>query len=201
MKLDRMEYLNSFYSTVVKSSHPLLLSIYLLNKTLPVILYVIGSWFLDYTQQFILIMLLLSLDFYLTKNIHGRKLVQLRWWYDVNNSGDGHLFKFESYKEYQDLSSDPINPIDSKIFWWSIYLCPIIWTLFALICILKLQLVSLLLVVLAIGLNGWNCYGFHCCEKWEPNNNKSIDSWLSVPNFQPFNILNPFTISRVRSLF
>ena len=98
-----MDHAKNFYQTILKSSHPLVLSLHIAGKAGPLVIYLIGSWFLSFTAHFITVLLLLAVDFYLTKNINGRKLVQLRWWYDSSSSKDSPL-TFESYKEYAPVS-------------------------------------------------------------------------------------------------
>ena len=136
-----MEHIKNFYNTILKSSHPTLLAIHLAGKILPILFYLFGSLFTSFTTQFIIIVLLLSFDFYFTKNISGRRLVQLRWWYDSTITRIS-TFTFESYKQYnnQEFNSPPINPIDSNLFWWSMYLTPVIWIILGIFCSLRLRL-------------------------------------------------------------
>lgn len=185
-----MDSIKSFYHTIIKSSHPLLLTFHLAGKAFPIVFYILGSVLMKFTAQFIIIILSVAFDFYLTKNISGRRLVQLRWWYDSANKTNSN-FIFESYKQYSINNAPPINPIDSKLFWWSMYLTPIVWLVFGVLCILRLKFFYLILVVVVMLLTGWNTYGFHYCEKWDPeaNNNDNSDnnsSWFTMPNLFSF---------------
>lgn len=162
-----MDSVKNFYNTILASSHPAILSVHLFGKAAPIVFYLIGSWFLSSTAQFIVVILLLAVDFYFTKNINGRKLIQQRWWYDVTGD-DTTTFRFESYKEYPEHQSPPINPIDSKLFWWALYLSPVIWAVFAFLCLLKFEFIYLLLVLFAGGLCAWNAYAYRLCDRWEP---------------------------------
>jgi len=38
---------------------------------------------------YIVVLMVSSFDFWITKNIIGRKLVRLRWWYVVDDARDG----------------------------------------------------------------------------------------------------------------
>ncbi|SCW04300.1 LAFE_0H10506g1_1 [Lachancea fermentati] len=183
-----MDHVKNFYRTILGSSHPLVLSVHLSGKAAPIVFYVIGSWFLSFTMQFITVLLLLATDFYLTKNINGRKLVQLRWWY--NSSGaDNKTFTFESYKQYP--PGPPINPIDSRLFWWSTYVTPVVWIVFGVMCLLQFKFLYLILVAMAICLTGWNAYGFRNCDKWEPNQDgNQSGSWIQMPSLPAFNNLS-----------
>lgn len=193
-----MEQARTFYDTILKSSHPLLVSVHLAGKAAPIVFYLLGSLLgLSFTAQFILVLLLLAFDFYVTKNISGRRLVQLRWWYDVS-ADNTRTFKFESHKEYDD-NGISINPIDSKLFWWSMYLTPAIWAVFLILCVLQLKLFYMVLVMLALGLTGWNTYGFRSCYRWEPNANDAGEPWFQMPSIPAFD--NWQLVNRVTTLF
>lgn len=191
-----MESVKRFYNTILKSSHPILLSVHLTAKAAPIVFYIVGSLFLGFTAQFITLMILLAVDFYITKNISGRRLVQLRWWYDSTGE-KATSFTYESYKQY--APGPPINAIDSKLFWWSLYLTPVTWAVFGIFCVLRLKLFYLIINLIAIGLTGWNAYGYRCCDKWDPNQSESsTSSWFQLPGFS-FN--NLATLSNVQTFF
>lgn len=196
-----MDQARNFYNTILKSSHPLLLSFHLAGKAVPIVFYIIGSMFLNFTPQFITVVLLLSFDFYLTKNITGRKLVQLRWWYDSTDVNKHSNFTFESYKQY--APGPPINAIDSKLFWWSMYVTPVIWGVFAVLCLLRLKIFYLILVIVAMCLTAWNTYGFRCCDRWEPSSGQSdgqdTNNWFALPSVPGFENLS--RLANIQSFF
>ncbi|CAB4255732.1 similar to Saccharomyces cerevisiae YDR084C TVP23 Integral membrane protein localized to late Golgi vesicles along with the v-SNARE Tlg2p [Maudiozyma barnettii] len=194
-----MEHIKGFYNTILKSSHPITLSLHLAGKAFPLVFYLLGDWFTGFTAQFIVIILVLAFDFYFTKNISGRKLVQLRWWYDSTVTRTT-TFVFESYKQYP-ADGHVINPIDSKLFWWSMYLTPVVWLVFGLLCLLRLKLFYLLVVAVAVCLTGWNTYGFRCCDKWEPGHDveDGAETWFQLPNFGGFE--NISRLANVQSFF
>jgi hypothetical protein len=46
---------------------------------------------------YIVVLILIAVDFWITKNIIGRKLVKLRWWYTIDDStGGGEAWIYES---------------------------------------------------------------------------------------------------------
>lgn len=192
------DHIKNFYNTILKSSHPLLLTAHLAGKVAPILFYVLGSLFLGFTPQFIVVVLLLAQDFYLTKNISGRRLVQLRWWYDPSSEGI-RAFIFESYKQYE--PGPPINAIDSKLFWWSMYVTPLVWCVFAFLCIIRFKLFYLLLVLVGVVLTGWNTYGFHCCERWDPDNdeNGANRSWFQMPSIPGLD--NVYRLASIQNFF
>lgn len=191
------DHIKNFYNTILKSSHPLLLAAHLAGKVTPILFYILGSLVLGFTPQFIVCVLLLAQDFYLTKNISGRRLVQLRWWYDPSSEGI-RAFIFESYKQY--APGPPINPIDSKLFWWSMYVTPLVWCVFAILCVIRFKLFYLLLVLVGVVLTGWNTYGFHCCEKWDPSHDEnSNDSWFQMPSIPGLD--NIYRLASIQNFF
>lgn len=191
-----MDHVRNFYDTILKSSHPLLLTVHLAGKAAPLVFYLVGFLFPSFTALFITIVLLLATDFYITKNISGRKLVQLRWWYD-STATSTDTFTFESHKQY--TSGPPINPIDSKLFWWSMYLTPAVWFVFAILCILRLKLFYFVLVAVATSMTGWNTYGFRCCDRWDPNHNQSSESFFQLPSIPGLDSLTQ--MARFQSFF
>ncbi|KAK6024740.1 hypothetical protein OSTOST_09447 [Ostertagia ostertagi] len=60
--------------------------------------YFLANWLSSsFIVQFLVILTLLSMDFWTVKNITGRLLVGLRWWNFVDDNGNNH-WKFESAK-------------------------------------------------------------------------------------------------------
>lgn len=58
-----------------------------------------------------------------------------------------------------------LNVTDGRIFWWSLYLTPIVWVLLGVVCVLKFNLSYLLLVVVALVLSSANIIGYYKCSK------------------------------------
>ena len=74
---------------VRSSEHPLVILCHLLFKAAPIILYLIKDH-LFFTPGILfneLLIILLVMDFWFTKNISGRSLVGLRWWLEENDNG------------------------------------------------------------------------------------------------------------------
>lgn len=169
-----------------ESSHPVALICYLFFQISPLAIYIFGLFFTaNYILFFIVVILLLAADFWNTKNISGRLLVGLRWWNETNDLGQSVLV-FET--------ADPsrqINPIDSKMFWLFIYICPASWIIFGIIAILKLELLSLVLVAIGIALTSTNTMAYTKCDKFGKANsiaNEMLGSTVSgmMDRFNPF---------------
>ena len=67
--------------------------------------------------------MLSSIDFWVVKNIVGRKLVKMRWWFIIDNDGNERWY-YES-KECNHLFQDKM------VFWGTLYLTPAVWLLFS----------------------------------------------------------------------
>lgn len=143
-----------------QSSHPTALVFHLLFRTAALFIYLFCGWFgLNYVFTFVLIVILLALDFWTVKNITGRLLVGLRWWNQVNDDGT-NTWVFESRE------SRVVNVVDSRMFWISLYLTPAVWAFFAFIVFLNPTNWQWLLVdIVAIVLNMANVVGYTRCEK------------------------------------
>ena len=73
---------------------------HLLFRVASIIAYLLCGWFSDsFITNFIVIVMLLSFDFWTVKNVTGRLLVGLRWWNYVDEDGNSH-WVFESKKVY-----------------------------------------------------------------------------------------------------
>eukprot|EP00795_Rhopilema_esculentum_P009040 gene9040-16683_t len=81
-----------------KFRHPIAAFFHLLFRVLAIVAYLICGLFSDsFITSFVIIVLLLSFDFWTVKNITGRILVGLRWWNYVDEDGNSKWI-FESRK-------------------------------------------------------------------------------------------------------
>jgi len=80
---------------------------------------------------YLVVILLGSADFWMTKNISGRVLVGLRWWNEVKDDGT-EVWIFESKNESKNFEFkyflvEKENSADKTIFWGSLYINLISW--------------------------------------------------------------------------
>lgn len=146
---------------LAESSHPTALIFHLLFRTAALATYmflwiVVGNSFI---LIFVLTVLLLAMDFWAVKNVTGRLLVGLRWWTEPKADGST-AWIFESK-----AANFRPNPVDSRIFWWSLYLYPVIWLCLGLIAVLRFQFSWLLVIGMALVLGGTNLIGYTKCDK------------------------------------
>lgn len=97
-----------------KNKHPTARFFHLIFKSAAMIYFIFCTWIFteDFVINFIVILVLMSCDFWVVKNITGRLLVGLRWWNDVSDDG-GDGWRFESLEEGQ----REIGKGDKYVFW------------------------------------------------------------------------------------
>ncbi|KAG0604444.1 hypothetical protein M758_10G172700 [Ceratodon purpureus] len=143
-------------------SHPMVSFFSVAFKFTAIGFYILCSLVIhNFVIQFVITVFLVALDFWTVKNVSGRLLVGLRWWNDINDEGES-VWHFESLDQ-QSLMA--LSKKDSWLFWWSLYLSPVIWLGLGLIAIIKFNFDYLLVVVVALVLNIANIVGFTRCQK------------------------------------
>ena len=92
-----------------QSSHPVALLFLFLFRSLAIATYLLCGFFAGgYVFSTVLVVLLLSADFWTVRNVSGRVLVGLRFWNEVSEDGNSY-WVFESRDP-----SQPGNAVDSK---------------------------------------------------------------------------------------
>ncbi|RMD42642.1 hypothetical protein DV735_g2488, partial [Chaetothyriales sp. CBS 134920] len=145
------------------SAHPITLLTFLGFRIGALLMYLFGVLFIrNFVLVFILTLLLLSIDFYYSKNIAGRRLVGLRWWNEVNTATGDSTWVFESPPD----GRIP-NPTDKRFFWLAMYLVPVLWVGLAILALIRLQRVIWLVTnVIALVLTVTNTLAFSRCDKF-----------------------------------
>ncbi|CAH0388378.1 unnamed protein product [Bemisia tabaci] len=142
-----------------KLPHPYVTFFHLAFRCSAVIVYIFSSAFTSgFIASFVLIVLLLSMDFWTVKNITGRIMVGLRWWNYVDDEGVSH-WVFEARK-----NNSRINPTESRIFWSSLIGITILWGFLFIAAFLSFKFKWLLVVFIALTLNAANLYGYVRCR-------------------------------------
>nr|XP_023013210.1 uncharacterized Golgi apparatus membrane protein-like protein CG5021 isoform X2 [Leptinotarsa decemlineata] len=137
--------------------HPYVTFFHLVFRGAAVVAYMFCGWFSNsFITSFIIVILLLSMDFWTVKNITGRLMVGLRWWNYVDDEGKSH-WVFESRK-------NRVNEREARIFWTALVLTPLLWSVFFIVALLGLKPRWMLLVTIALVLNGSNLYGYIKCK-------------------------------------
>lgn len=108
---------------------------------------------------FIIVIVISSIDFWMTKNIAGRLLVGLRWWNDFKEDGT-EIWIFESY----DTVDRKPNAVDSAFFWTSQSVGCLTWAILLFFDVFGLKPYWTLVSGTAFVLNGVNFFGFYKCR-------------------------------------
>uniref|UniRef100_A0A674A4K9 Golgi apparatus membrane protein TVP23 homolog n=1 Tax=Salmo trutta TaxID=8032 RepID=A0A674A4K9_SALTR len=141
--------------------HPLASFLHLFFRVAAIVTYLLCDWFTkSFTSCFIMIITLLSCDFWSVKNVTGRLLVGLRWWNQIDEDGRS-LWVFEDRKSSPQAGG---TEVEARIFWSGLIICPLIWTGFFFTTLFCLNIHWLVLVVASISLQVANLYGYLRCK-------------------------------------
>ncbi|KPP65292.1 Golgi apparatus membrane protein TVP23A-like [Scleropages formosus] len=147
----------------IKIRHPLATFFHLFFRISAIIAYLLCEWFSkSFASCFLLIIALLSFDFWSVKNVSGRLLVGLRWWNQIDEDGRSH-WVFEA-KKISPQSKSTATEAEARIFWLGLIICPLIWTGFFFSTLFSLKLKWLALVIAGISLQTANMYGYIRCK-------------------------------------
>ncbi|CAH0049691.1 unnamed protein product [Clonostachys solani] len=150
------------------SSHPITLLTFLTFRISSVLVYFLGLWIIkSMIMTFIITILLLAADFYYLKNIAGRRLVGLRWWNEVDAATGDSKWVFES----SDPATRTINATDSRFFWLSLYVQPVLWIVMFILALVRFAFMWLPLVIIALVLTMMNTLAFSRCDKFSQASN------------------------------
>ncbi|BGP36410.1 Golgi apparatus membrane protein tvp23 [Rhodotorula kratochvilovae] len=134
-----------------QSAHPVALFFLYAFRCAAIATYLLCGFFSSsYVFSTVLVVVLLSLDFWTVRNVSGRVLVGLRFWNQVDDDGTS-FWVFESRSPEQ-----PANAVDAKMFWIAMYSFPLAWILLLFVGILKFNISFLPIVMLALVFNVTN---------------------------------------------
>ncbi|KAI6194371.1 hypothetical protein M3Y96_01117700 [Aphelenchoides besseyi] len=159
-------------------SHPMIVLSHVGFRGAALFVYFFANWFWSsFIVQFLIILTLLSADFWTVKNITGRLLVGLRWWNIVDSEGKNH-WKFESAK-------DPtrFDATERYIFWMGLIIAPALWILFVATAFLTFKWEWMVIAILGSGMSLANLYGYLRC-KW--NNTTEMTNYFTKLAFLSF---------------
>ncbi|KAN0035510.1 hypothetical protein ACTA71_004782 [Dictyostelium dimigraforme] len=140
--------------------HPVAVFFHLFFKIVAVAIFILSSFInIGFVLTFIIVTLSSAFDFWVTKNVTGRKLVGLRWWNQIKDDGSNN-WVFESV---QDKSQ--VNPAESLMFWVPVLLFAAAWFVFAIISLFGLSFLWLVVEIVCFLLAGANLLGYIKCAK------------------------------------
>lgn len=178
--------------------HPMAALFHVMFKFLAFLFYLFGGLFgQDFISTFVAVILLISMDFWVVKNVTGRLLAGLRWSNYIDDGGNSHwIFENKNAADNQasrdKLSSfqDEINGSnatgDSSIFWTGLIIAPVLWVLLMLVSIFRLNIQWFMLVTLASVLSISNLYGYIRCRLGTSDIKSSITQFVAKQVFYNF---------------
>ena len=141
------------------SSHPFICIFTFIFKIAAFIIYIIISFFTNQKGLVYLSVILLgSVDFWITKNVSGRFLVGLRWWNEVKKDGK-EVWIYESKNEKTEATAD------KSVFWTSLYVNAGGWAILFLFKLITLSITNAIIAFTMLMFAGINLYGFFKCSK------------------------------------
>ncbi|CAJ1057454.1 Golgi apparatus membrane protein TVP23 homolog A-like isoform X1 [Xyrichtys novacula] len=150
---------------VLNFRHPLASFFHLFFRVVAIVIYLFCDWISEnFSSCFVLIITLLSFDFWSVKNVTGRLLVGLRWWNQIDEDGKS-FWVFEAKKTSQGKNTG--TETEARIFWLGLIICPLIWTLFFFSSLFSMKIKWLSLVVASFSLQVANLYGYLRCKAVE----------------------------------
>ncbi|TNY21640.1 DUF846-domain-containing protein [Rhodotorula diobovata] len=143
-----------------QSAHPVALFFLYAFRCAAIATYLLCGFFVEsYVFSTVLVVVLLSLDFWTVRNVSGRVLVGLRFWNQVDDDGTS-FWVFESRSPEQ-----PANAVDAKMFWIAMYSFPAAWILLLFVGLLKFNISFLPIVMLALVFNVTNTVGYTYADR------------------------------------
>ena len=171
--------------------HPMAALFHILFKSLALMIYLFGGIFgNDFKSTFVAVILLISMDFWVVKNVTGRLLAGLRWSNFIDDDGNSHwIFENKRKASDQDNQDDDDNQeahaqsSDSTMFWFGLISAPTIWTFLVFVSIFKFNVQWLMLVTLAATLSISNLYGYIRCRLGTSDIKSSITQFVAKKVF------------------
>lgn len=162
--------------------HPVAVFFHVFFRAAALVAYLLCGFFSSsFITNFVVIILLLCMDFWTVKNITGRLLVGLRWWNYVDENGESKWI-FESRKGSGSLR---MSASESRIFWLSLVISQALWFVFLFAAVFQLSLKWFMVVMVGFIMNGANLYGYIRCKVGAKSNLRSVATgFLSTQMFR-----------------
>jgi len=111
--------------------------------------------------------MLSSIDFWVVKNIVGRKLVKMRWWFIIDNEGNERWW-------YESRTDVTILFQDRMVFWGTLWGTPAVWGIFSIMNALTFSIFKTATtgVCMLIAVVQW--YAYRNCEKAKERKDKLL---------------------------
>ncbi|KAH7650050.1 FAM18-like protein [Cryptosporidium bovis] len=166
------------------TSHPTICLFHVIFKILSFISFMFGPLFFHFFSKnsfilsFSLTSILLSLDFWTVKNVTGRILIRMRWWYEISKDGETiWMFETDNQSETKNGGS---SSADKSIFWGVTYIWTFIWISIFILQVVSFKLKWMSLSIIAITLSFTNLIGYTKCAGSSQSNQKDWITNLAI---------------------
>lgn len=178
--------------------HPVAALFHVVFKFLAFVFYLFGGLFgQDFISTFVSVTLLISMDFWVVKNVTGRLLAGLRWSNFIDDVGNSHwIFENKNaardqemrdgFASFQDELRGNEGSADPSIFWSALIIAPMLWMLFMLVSLFRLNVQWFMLVALASILSLSNLYGYIRCRLGTSDIKSSVTQFVAKQVFYNF---------------
>lgn len=179
--------------------HPMAALFHVVFKFLAFFLYLFGGLFgQDFISVFVAVILLISMDFWVVKNVTGRLLAGLRWSNYIDDKGNSHwVFENKNAANNQQDSRDSMSGFreelrgargsaDASVFWTGLFLSSFLWIILMLVSIFRLNIQWFMLVTLASVLSVSNLYGYIRCRLGTSDIRSSVTQYVAKQVFFNF---------------
>ncbi|XP_005092872.1 Golgi apparatus membrane protein TVP23 homolog B [Aplysia californica] len=162
--------------------HPVAVLFHVLFRGLALLAYLLcGLFSSSFITNFVVVVILLCMDFWTVKNVTGRLLVGLRWWNYVDEQGESHWI----YESRKGSGTIKISVAESRIFWMSLVVSQILWVFFCFATIFTFSFKWIMVTVVGFLMNGANVYGYVRCKVGAKKSLSSVaTSFLSTQMFR-----------------
>lgn len=144
--------------------HPVAAFFHIIFRLLALLFYFLANLMTNsFITMFVVLVLLLSFDFWVVKNVTGRLLVGLRWWNYIDEDGNSQ-WMFESRKKKKGAKSKTLAA-ESRLFWLGLVIFPVIWIFLLVVALLSFKLTNIIIIFVAIVLTASNLVGYVRCKK------------------------------------
>lgn len=122
-------------------------------KVTAIVIYLFGNLFgQEFLGMFVALVFLISIDFWVVKNVTGRLLVGLRWWNYIDDEGQSHWvfenraanpaggnnesagggndMEFVLFSQQDNQDQAKAANRDSTVFWAALFFSPLLWFFF-----------------------------------------------------------------------
>ncbi|EGR27808.1 hypothetical protein IMG5_188780, partial [Ichthyophthirius multifiliis] len=140
------------------SSNPGICFVHFLFKAFSFLAYFILIIFFESLQVNCFVIVMISIDFWVVKNITGRLLISLRWWSECKqNNQTQWIFECK-------INKHEISDFNYRFFWIIQLASNVTWIVFLVLNIIGLDIQDALICGFGVLMNGINSYYFYLCD-------------------------------------